>query len=92
MYDPFYYLIIPYRPPKILCLCHGLFTNNMNVFYVINISNVLIKHVFSHIENIWTKSKTQLQGPAFKALFITKLNLDYNCLKFYKLLKQSPTF
>lgn len=41
--------------------------------------------------NIWTKHKTQLHISTLEILLIIKLNLDYNNLAFYELLKQSST-
>lgn len=56
------------------------------ILSVVNTLNTLTELVFSHITTIWIRDKIEPQICPFKALLITKSNLDLNYY-FYKLLK-----
>lgn len=53
-------------------------------------SNASTERVFSQMNKIWTKEKSQLKIETLKAILVTKTNIDMNCSESYSFLKKSP--
>lgn len=47
-----------------------------------------IERVFSQMNKIWTKEKSQMKIEILKAILVTKTNVDMNCSEFYSFLKK----
>lgn len=53
-------------------------------------SSAPVERIFSSIQNVWTKEKSQLQMATLESIMYVKNNLDYTCIDFYHFLKTKP--
>lgn len=49
-----------------------------------------VERVFSEINNIWTKEKSQLEIETIKSILFVKKNMEYTCEEFYEYIKNRP--
>jgi hypothetical protein len=69
---------------------HDLMSNLIQYILCLPGSNASTERVFSQMNKIWTKEKSQLKIETLKAILVTKTNVDMNCSEFYSFLKKSP--
>lgn len=68
---------------------HDLMSNLIQYVLCLPGSNASTERLFSQMNKIWTKEKSQLKIETLKAILVTKTNVDMNCSEFYNFLKKS---
>lgn len=53
-------------------------------------SSAPVERVFSMAKKIWTEESARSLVPTLRAILLVKINMEFNCIDFYKFLKTQP--
>lgn len=66
------------------------FARIIEFIFCLPATSACVERIFSLITKIWTKEKSQLHIDTLKHILFVKYNLRYECVDFYKFLKENP--